>query len=134
MLQHQKITNKYLENAALTATPAQLLIMLYDGAIRFCRSGLEAIENNDYEQTNINLCKAQAIINEFISSLDSSHGVSDGLHKLYEYMNYLLIQGNIKKVKSPIEEVLGYLIELKETWIEASKLIISGKSQAMTHA
>lgn len=119
MLQTQR--NKYLETAVQTATPAQLLIMLCDGAIRFCKQGIDAIAHKDYELANYALGKVQDIINEFIITLDRNSSIAESLLKLYEYFNHLLIQANIKKDQSPAEEVLGYLSDLKETWAQAAK-------------
>lgn len=123
MIQAQR--NKYLETTIQTASPAQLLIMLCDGAIRFCKAGIEAINNRNYEEANRNICKAQDIITEFSITLDRNSSVADSLLKLYEYYLYLLIEGNMKKKTEPIEEVQGYLTELKETWVQAAKLAAS---------
>ncbi|WP_409343780.1 flagellar export chaperone FliS [Paenibacillus sp. MBLB4367] len=113
--------NKYLETTIQTATPAQLLIMLYDGAIRNCRAGIEALRSGRVGDANTHLIKAQDIISELVITLDRSAPVSENLLKLYEYFGYLLVQANVKKSEVPAEEVLQYLIELKETWIQAAK-------------
>ncbi|ULL20133.1 flagellar export chaperone FliS [Paenibacillus sp. H1-7] len=118
--------NKYLETSIQTATPAQLLVMLCDGAIRFCRGGIEAIKSNKYDEANNNLCRAQEIISEFIVTLDRQSPIADNLSRLYEYFNFRLIEANTKKLAAPAEEVLGYLLELKETWIQAAKLANQG--------
>lgn len=119
---------KYLETAVQTASPSQLLIMLYDGAIRFCRIGMEAVRKKNYEEANTNLIKCQNIIRELMVTLDQNSPLADPLNKLYDYFIYLLIQGNTKKQLEPLEEVLGYLTELKETWVQAAKEIQSGKA------
>ncbi|RKP47250.1 flagellar export chaperone FliS [Cohnella endophytica] len=113
--------DKYLETAVQTATPSKLLIMLYDGAIRFCRQGIKCLEDKDYSGASRSLFKAQSIINEFRGSLDSQYEISQELHRIYEYFNYRLIQGNIKRDAIQVEEVLNHLIQLKEVWIEAAK-------------
>lgn len=113
--------NKYMENSVQTATPGQLLIMLYDGAIRFCRAGIEGIKNKDYEAANYNLCRTQSIINELLVTLDRSVPISENLESLYVYMLQQLIQANVKKSIEPAQEVLGYLSELKETWVIAAR-------------
>jgi len=113
--------NKYLETTIQTATPAQLLIMLYDGAIRYCRAGIEALRSNNVSDANTNLIKAQDIISELVITLDRSVPVSENLLKLYEYFGHLLVQANIKKSVEPAEEVLQYLLELKETWIQVAR-------------
>jgi flagellar protein FliS len=128
--------NKYLETTVQTATPAQLLIMLYDGAIRFCRQAIKALQEKDYTEANSNLLKAQDIISEFIITIDRSSPVADGLLRLYEYFNTLLIESNIKKSIEPAEEVLAHLIELKETWFQAAKQYnqLAGQSNGNAYA
>lgn len=125
--------NKYLETSVQTATPAQLLILLCDGAIRFCRVAIEAIKQKKYDEANNNLCRAQEIISEFMITLDPHSPISDNLMKLYDYFNYRLIEANTKKNIEPAEEVLGYLIELKETWFQASKLVHQGAGAGVPH-
>lgn len=114
---------KYRQSSVQTSTPAQLVIMLYDGAIRFIRAGLDGLSKKDYEKTNLNLGKAQTIISELMSTLDQSYEVSKNLFLLYEYTNHLLIEANIHKNPAKAEEALGYLTDLRETWLQASKLV-----------
>lgn len=113
--------DKYKNSSVQTSTPGQLVVMLYDGAIRFVKAGLDGISSNDYAKANVNLGKAQTIISELMSTLNRSYDISKNLYSLYEYMNYLLIQTNIKKKVESGEEVLGYLQELRETWITVTK-------------
>lgn len=116
---------KYRQSSVQTSTPGQLLIMLYDGAIRFIRAGIDGLKQKDLEKINLNLGKAQTIVSELMSTLDSSYEVSKGLSALYDYVNYLLAQSNVKKVSEPAEEALGYLTELRETWVQAIKVTTS---------
>lgn len=120
MIQPQR--NKYLESTVQTATPAQLLIMLCDGGIRFCRMGIEALKSNNHQEANNNLVKVQDIISEFTITLDRSAPIAESLLKLYEYFIHRLMEANMKKAVEPAEEVLSFLLELKETWIQAAKL------------
>lgn len=125
--------NKYLENSIQTATPAQLLIMLYDGAIRFCKIGSEAIKKKDYSTANENLCKAQAIVNEFIVTLDRNTNVAETLLPLYQYMNAQLVEANLRKNVELVDEVLGYLTDLKETWMQAARAANAAQAQVHQH-
>lgn len=112
---------KYQQAQAQTASKSKLLIMLYDGAIRFVKAGIDGITTKNVEMANNNLCKAQAIVHELVSSLNFDYPISGELVRVYEYMLNRLIEANVKKSVEPAEEVLEYLNDLREAWIEASK-------------
>ncbi|MBY3619236.1 flagellar export chaperone FliS [Acinetobacter sp. CUI P1] len=114
--------DKYRQSSVQTSTPAQLVIMLYDGAIRFAKTAIEGLNKKDLEKSNLNFGKAQTIISELMSTLDYSIEVSKGLYSLYEYINHLLVEANIHKNPVKAEEAIGYLTDLRDTWIQASKL------------
>lgn len=113
---------KYQQVQAQTASKPKLLIMLYDGAIRFVRSGMEGIDEQNIEKTNTNFCKAQAIIHELISALNFDYSISNDLLRIYDYMVNQLIIANVQKSTDSAKEVLEHLTELREAWIEASKV------------
>jgi flagellar protein FliS len=118
------ITNphmKYKQTSVQTASGPQLLLMLYDGAIKFVRLGIEGINQRDLEKTNTNLLKAQHILNELIAALNFDYELSHNLLQIYEYMIHELIQANVKKSDVPAQNVLEHLLDLKETWYMASK-------------
>ncbi|TJY41955.1 flagellar export chaperone FliS [Cohnella pontilimi] len=112
---------KYQQSSVQTASPAQLVLMLYEGAIRFVKHAIDGIDNRDIEKANTNFIKAQRIINELTASLDYQYPISTDLARIYEYMTHQLIQANTKKSKQPAVEVLSYLMELKEAWSQAAK-------------
>lgn len=114
--------DKYRQSSVQTSSPAQLLLMLFDGAIRFGKAALEGIDSADFSKVSVNLGKAQTIVNELIATLDNSYEVSKGLASMYEYINYLFIQSNIKKSKEQAEEAISYLLELRQTFAQASKM------------
>lgn len=113
----------YQKNKYQTASPHRLTLMLYNGAIQFAGKAKEAIMNNDIAETNANIKKTQDIIYEFISSLNEKQGgeIAVNLKKLYFYMIDCLIEGNIKKQASSIDEVIILLQELQSAWIEIGK-------------
>ncbi|MFD0673628.1 flagellar export chaperone FliS [Cohnella sp. GCM10027633] len=111
---------KYQQAAVQTSGP-QLILMLYDGAIKFVRAGIEGIEGRNAEKANANLQKAQRIINELIASLNFDYEVSSNLVLVYEYWIHQLIQANSRKVVEPAREVLNYLVDVRETWATAMK-------------
>ncbi|MEM0950681.1 MAG: flagellar export chaperone FliS [Cyanobacteria bacterium P01_H01_bin.74] len=123
---YAKQADHYKKNQIETATPTELLIMLYEGAIRFLLIAKKAHETNDLEKFHNHLLKAQHIIQEFMNSLDMEVGgeMAENLIKLYEYLNYQLVQANIKKDIALIDEVLFHLRQLKATWEEAISIAL----------
>jgi flagellar protein FliS len=134
--QQQQQRNKYLQTTVQTAPPQQLLIMLYDGAIRFCRQGIDAIKEQNYVLANTSFLRTQDIINEFIITIDRTSPLSENLINLYEYFNSRLIEANMKKDVEPAVEILAHLMELKEIWIQAAKQSnqIAGQANGITFA
>ena len=112
-------SNVYFENSVNTASPARLLILLCDGAIRHCRQGMEAIKQKNFEKKNYHLCKAQDIVREWIITLDKDAEIAPSLLSLYDYFLRRLIDANVDNDASAVEEVLEFLKELKETWVQA---------------
>ncbi len=112
---------QYKQQAIETATQEELLIMLYDGAIRFVLLAKKAHTQNDIGKYHENIMRAQKIIAEFMASLDAEVGgdLTKNLLKLYEYLHYRLVQANIKKDPEMLDEVLDHLRQLKATWEEA---------------
>ena len=76
--------NAYKNSKILTASPAELTLMLYDGAVKFCNVALISLERNDYEKVSENLIKAQKIIMEFRSTLDFKYPVAKDFDVVYE--------------------------------------------------
>ena len=111
----------YQKNSVQTATPGQLVIMLYDGAIKFTKAGMEGIRHKQYAVANQNLKKAQSIVHELIASLNQEVAISKDLLRIYEYMLYCLIEANIKKEPRHAEEVLNHLQDLREAWKQVIK-------------
>lgn len=126
--------NKYQESSVQTATPGQLVILLYDGAIRFTRSAIEEVEQKRFETANQFFFKAQSIIHELIASLDSNADFSKNLYVIYEYILHQLIQANLKKSAEPAREVLQYLQELRDSWRQAVKQFNNGAMGAGVNA
>ena len=115
----------YQTQAIMTASPGQLVLLLYDGALRFLSLAHVALEagNNDltrFEVTNRNLQRAQNIIAELKGTLnhDAGGAVAANLDRLYDYFNRRLIQANFKKELAPVVEVEGLLRELRDAWAE----------------
>ncbi|MBR2069203.1 MAG: flagellar export chaperone FliS [Candidatus Gastranaerophilales bacterium] len=120
---------QYQKSSIETASREQILIMLYDGAIQFLNKAKIAMRNHDIEAAHNNLMGAQNIIQEFIDSMDREVApqLAENLISLYEYFIRRLVQANLKKQVQPIDEVLGYLKNLKATWEKA--IIIAQKEE-----
>jgi|SRR5690625_2810180 len=114
------IQQKYLQTKVQTATPEQLLLMLVDGAIKFCKLSIAAINRKDLTAANNALIRTQDIITELNVTLDRTTELAAELARLYEYFNHRLIEANTTKKAAPAEEVLTYLLQLKESWMEAA--------------
>lgn len=113
----------YQQNEVLTASKGKLLIMLYDGAIRFLRFAQIAIDEKNYESANKYLVKAQNIISELMATLNMDYEISKSLYSLYDYMKYRLIQANIKKDREMVEEIMKMLSGLRDTWQQAMTMV-----------
>ncbi|AZR73891.1 flagellar export chaperone FliS [Anoxybacter fermentans] len=114
----------YQKTQIETASQGKLILMLFDGAIKFCKTALQGLEEKDYEKVNTNITKAQAIINELMITLDRESGgeIAQNLYLLYDYMFRRLITANIKKSSEMINEVLNMLVDFRQTWEEVIKL------------
>ncbi len=112
----------YKDSKVLTATPAELTLMLYEGAIKFSNLALIGFEKRDYGKVNINIIKAERIISELRSTLDFKYPVAKSFDEVYELIYSRLIQANIKKDPSLLEEALGYMREMRDTWKEVMRL------------
>jgi flagellar protein FliS len=110
--------NRYLETAVETASPARLIVMLYDGAIRFINEAAYAMQQRDYETQNAKLQRAQKILAELISSLDFDKGgeIAENLFRLYTYMYNQLVEANINDDRERLEHVVHLLSELRKAW------------------
>ena len=112
---------QYQRNKILTATPSEVTLMLYEGAIKFCNIAIMAIENNDMEKAHTNIMKTQRIMEEFRNTLDRKYEVAEDFDRIYGYVLRRLFDANIKKDKEILEEVNGHLRSLRDTWKEVMK-------------
>lgn len=121
--------DKYKENSIYTASPEELTLMLYNGLVKFIMQGQKAIDEKNIQKAHESIIKAQDIVNEFMVTIDQSYEIAKSLLALYDYMKRRLIQANIRKDKSILEEVLGMAKELRDTWMQAMKLVKNGDKE-----
>lgn len=108
----------YQQNNVMTASKGKLLLMLYDGAIKFLKFSKVSIDEKDLGKANNYIVRAQDIVTELMVTLNMDIEISKNLFAIYDYMKYRLIQANIKKDKEMIDEVLNMLSELRDTWVQ----------------
>jgi len=113
---------QYNNSKIMTASPAELSLMLYEGAIKFCNIAIMGIEQKDIEKAHINIIKANNIIMEFQITLDRKYPVAQEFENVYDYIYNRLVEANMKKDKEIVEEVLLHLRGLRDTWKEVMRL------------
>jgi flagellar protein FliS len=121
----QVYARTYRTNAVMTATPGQLVLMLYDGALKFLDLARRAFEQppespHRIEEINQHLLKAQAIITELQSGLNLQEGgeFAQTMNRLYSYHNRRLFEANLRKDPAPVAEVERLLREIRNAWAE----------------
>lgn len=112
----------YSNQKFFTASKEELVLMLYDGGVKFANQAIKAIEDKEMKKAHELITRVQDIIREFQITLDRNIAISDNLDALYDYMHGLLVTANMKKEIEPIEEVREMLKELRGTWKEAMLL------------
>jgi flagellar secretion chaperone FliS len=122
MMSRNKPWDSYRKVATQTATPGQLVLMLYDGALKFMEKALTGFDYQDpvlFNQTiSNNVVRAQAIIHEMNASLNMTAGgeISSNFRRLYNYFYRRLTVANRTKQKAPIEETITALRVLRDSW------------------
>ena len=112
---------QYNNSKILTASPAELTLMLYDGCIKFCNIAIMAIDANDIPKAYTNIKKAERIIIEFQSTLDFKYEVANDFNNIYTYVLRRLREANISKDKEILEECVTHMRSLRDTWKEVMK-------------
>lgn len=117
--------SQYQQNQITTASPAKLLLAAYDGAIRFCRIGAEKMRAERMDEQSVNINKAIAIVCELMSTLkeEVSPQLVARLKSLYLYVIENLAHANLHNDEQALNEALKILMQLRETWAEADKIV-----------
>lgn len=125
---------QYQQAQIETAPREQLLLMLYDGAIRFANIAKKAIEDKDYQTANTHCMKVQNILTELMVTLDMEVGgeLAQNLFDLYDYMNRRTMEANLQKDPQPLDEILMHLKELRMAWAQAAKNVGALKAAQAT--
>ena len=112
----------YANNKIMTASPAELTLMLYEGAIKFTNIAIEGTAEKNVHKVHDNIMKVEHIIEEFQSTLDHRYPIAKDFDEVYNYLMMRLQEANMKKDKEILEEVLKHLRTMRDTWKEVMKL------------
>ncbi len=119
--------NTYKINSINTASPEELTLMLYDGAIKFGNQAMVAIERKNYEEANRLILRTEDIIQEFRCTLNRKYPIWETFETMYEYIYRRLIEANVKKDNEILKETIGMIKDMRDTWKEAMKIAKGNK-------
>jgi len=117
------VYQQYQQNSIMTASPEDLTLMLYNGAIKFINLGKLFIEEKNMEKAHYNIIRAQDIINELNITLDMNYEISKNLRNLYTFVLDKLLDANISKDVKHLDEALEIVEGLRDTWKDAMQEI-----------
>ncbi|MDO4765868.1 MAG: flagellar export chaperone FliS [Eubacteriales bacterium] len=113
---------KIKNNSIMTASPAELTLMLYEGAIKFGNQAIAAIEAKNIQEAHQLIIRVQDIIDEFRSTLNHDYPIADEMDRLYEFISFTLMEANISKSTEKLEIALDFIRDFRDTWKEAMVL------------
>lgn len=113
---------QYQNSRILTASPAELTLMLYEGAIKFGNIAVMGMKQKDIEKAHVNLKKVQRIVAEFRATLDMKYPVAQDFDRIYVYLERRMAEANMTKDPEIMEEVVSHLRSMRDTWKEVMRL------------
>ena len=113
---------QYQNSRILTASPAELTLMLYEGAIKFGNIAIIGMRQKDIEKAHVNLKKVQRIVAEFRATLDMKYPVAQDFDRIYVYLERRMMEANLTKDPEIMEEVVTHLRSMRDTWKEVMRL------------
>ena len=113
---------QYSNNKVMTASPAELTLMLYEGAIKFCNIAIMGLEQSDIEKAHNNMIKTEKIIRYLRETLDMTYPVAQEFENIYVYFDRRLVEANMKKDKEILDEICEHLRSVRDTWKEVMRI------------
>lgn len=120
---------QYQEQAIRTASPDKLILMLFDGAIRFSGKARNFILAKNYEDAGKSIYRCVDIINYLINTLNPEVPIAEEIEKIYEYIHYNFIEANITKDIVYLEEAEKYLRDFRDTWKQVGEMAREERGQ-----
>ncbi len=115
---------QYQQNSIKSADRGKLTLILYENAAKFIKQAIRFIDQNKPQESHKAIIKSQEIITYLSDTLNMDYDIAKNLYTLYEYMTRRLVEGNIKKDKAILTEVLDLVADLRETWREAMRTTV----------
>lgn len=112
---------QYANNKVMAASPAELTLMLYEGAIKFCNIAEVAIEKKDMDKAHTNIVKVEKIIEYLRNTLDMSYPVAQDFENMYSYLDRRLVEANVQKDVEIVKEVNEHMHAIRDNWIQVMK-------------
>ncbi len=113
---------QYNNNKIMTASPAELTLMLYEGAIKFCNIAIDAAEQKNVMKAHSNIVKVENIIAYLRNTLDMQYAVAKEYDRMYDYLQRRLFQANMKKDVEILMKVIKHLRSIRDTWKEVMRI------------
>lgn len=113
---------QYNNNKIMAASPPELTLMLYEGAIKFCNIAIVAVEQGNVPKAHNNIKKVQDIIDYLRDTLDMKYPVAQDFENIYTYLLKRLLDANVKKDKEILEEINKHLHSLRDTWKKVMRI------------
>ena len=111
----------YRGSSVLTASGSELTLMLYEGAIKFINRAIVYIDKCDIKNAHENIVRAQDIVTELQITIDKKYPIAKEILKLYDFIQELLLEGNLRKDKVKLEQANELLREFRDTWKQLLK-------------
>lgn len=125
---------QYQNAKIMTASPAELTLMLYEGAIKFGNIAITAMENKNPAKAHENIVKVENIIQNFRDTLDKKYPIWEDFERIYVYLLRRCHECNIKKDPEIMEEVLKHIRSMRDNWKEVMKKVAADKSNPAAQA
>ena len=113
---------RYQQQSAMTASPGELTLMLYDGCIKFLKQARMYMEDRNIEKSSNACIRAEDIIAELMATLDMSYEMSENLYNLYDFILRCITQANLRKDPEMLETPISMMTELRDTWQQAIRI------------